>query len=249
VNPSPDQTPPYGGRDIVAGFEDVKRTYRMGDELVHALDGVSFEVKRGEYWSIMGQSGSGKSTLLNVMGCLDRPTDGNYVLAGRDVSTLDDDELSDVRSTKLGFIFQSYNLIPQLNVLENILVPLSYQDDPPEDGDERARRLAQRMGLEDRLGHKPLELSGGQQQRVAIARSLVNDPELLLADEATGNLDSNTAGEILDLFDELSAEGKTIVFVTHEPEVAKRGSHILRMRDGKVEEVIFQREPLWKGPQ
>jgi len=228
--------------DLVAQFVGVRRTYRMGDELVHALDGVDFEVRRGEYWSIMGQSGSGKSTLLNVMGCLDRPTEGRYVLAGRDVSTLDDDELSDDRSKKLGFIFQSYNLIPQLDVLENIMVPLFYQDDPPEDGEERARRLADRMGLTDRLGHKPLELSGGQQQRVAIARSLVNSPDLLLADEATGNLDTSTADEILGLFDELSAEGKTIVFVTHEPDVASRASHLMRMRDGYVEEVVHQRD-------
>ena len=228
--------------DFVARFVDVRRTYRMGEELVHALDGVTFDVRRGEYWSIMGQSGSGKSTLLNVMGCLDKPTAGNYVLAGRDVSTLEDDELSDVRSQKLGFIFQSYNLIPQLDVLENIMVPLFYQDEPPEDGEDRARALAERMGLGQRLGHKPLELSGGQQQRVAIARSLVNDPELLLADEATGNLDSNTAEEILGLFDELSSEGKTIVFVTHEPDVAARASHLLKMKDGKVEEVVVQRE-------
>ena len=232
---------PASGVDVVARFDQVRRTYAMGGELVHALDGVSFDVQRGDYWSVMGPSGSGKSTLLNVMGCLDRPTEGRYILAGRDVSTLDDDELSDVRSHKLGFIFQSYNLIPQLNVLENIMVPLFYQDEPPADGEERARSLARRMGLEDRLRHKPLELSGGQQQRVAIARALVNNPELLLADEATGNLDSTTAGEILDLFDELSDEGKSIVFVTHEPDVAERASHILRMRDGRVEEVVVQR--------
>ena len=180
-------------REAVAELDGVQRTYRMGTEEVHALDGLDFNVLRGQYWSVMGASGSGKSTLLNVMGCLDRPTGGIYRLAGRDVNTLDDDELSELRSQKLGFIFQSYNLIPQLNVLENIMVPLFYQDDPPEDGEERARRLAERMGLSDRLGHKPTELSGGQQQRVAISRALVNDPELILADEATGNLDSQTA--------------------------------------------------------
>ena len=214
----------------------------MGTEEVRALDRLDFQVHRGEYWSVMGQSGSGKSTLLNVMGCLDRPTDGTYRLVGHDVNTLDDDELSELRSLKLGFIFQSYNLIPQLNVLENIMVPLFYQDSPPEEGLDRARRLAERMGLEDRLEHKPTELSGGQQQRVAISRALVNDPELILADEATGNLDSRTATEILDLFDELSAEGKTIVFVTHEGIVADRASHVLRMKDGQAEEIITQRE-------
>jgi putative ABC transport system ATP-binding protein len=227
-------------REAVAELEQVRRTYRMGDEEVHALDGLDFNVLRGQYWSVMGASGSGKSTLLNVMGCLDRPTGGIYRLAGRDVNTLDDDELSELRSQKLGFIFQSYNLIPQLDVLENIMVPLFYQDDPPADGEERARRLADRMGLSDRLGHKPPELSGGQQQRVAISRALVNDPELILADEATGNLDSQTAEEILDLFDELWREGKTIVFVTHEAHVAERASHILKMKDGLMDEVIEQ---------
>ena len=228
----------------VVELQNVRRTYKMGEELVHALEGVSFAIKRGEYWSVMGASGSGKSTLLNVIGCLDRPTEGDYLLAGTKTSSLDDDELSDLRSQKLGFIFQSYNLIPQLDVLENILVPLYYQDEPPADGEDRARSLAERMGLGDRIGHRPTELSGGQQQRVAIARSLVNDPELIMADEATGNLDSQTAGEILDLFDELSAEGKTIVFVTHEAHVAERASHILRMKDGHIEELIQQRELL-----
>ncbi len=223
--------------DVVAELSGVERLYRMGDQEVHALDGLTFRVERGQYWSVMGASGSGKSTLLNVMGCLDRPTAGVYRLAGRDVNELDDDELSELRSQKLGFIFQSYNLIPQLDVLENIMVPLFYQDDPPADGEERARSLAERMGLGDRLEHRPLELSGGQQQRVAIARALVNDPELILADEATGNLDSQTAEEILDLFDELWREGKTLVFVTHEAHVARRASHVLRMKDGNVEEL------------
>jgi len=229
-----------GSSDVVAAFSQVVRTYRMGSEEVHALNELNFEVKRGEYWSVMGASGSGKSTLLNVIGCLDRPTSGVYSFGGRDINSMDDDELSQLRSEKLGYIFQSYNLIPQLNVLENIMVPLFYQDNPPEDGEQRALMLAERMGLSERLGHKPLELSGGQQQRVAIARSLVNDPDLILADEATGNLDSQTADEILDLFDELHAEGKTLVFVTHEPHVAERASHLLRMRDGRVESMTQQ---------
>jgi len=229
-----------GSSDVVAAFSQVVRTYRMGSEEVHALNELNFEVKRGEYWSVMGAAGSGKSTLLNVIGCLDRPTSGVYSFGGRDINSMDDDELSQLRSEKLGYIFQSYNLIPQLNVLENIMVPLFYQDNPPEDGEQRALMLAERMGLSERLGHKPLELSGGQQQRVAIARSLVNDPDLILADEATGNLDSQTADEILDLFDELHAEGKTLVFVTHEPHVAERASHLLRMRDGRVESMTQQ---------
>ncbi len=224
----------------VAELDEVERVYRMGSQEVRALDGLSFSIQRGQYWSIMGASGSGKSTLLNVLGCLDRPTSGDYILAGRNVNTLDDDELSELRSRKLGFIFQSYNLIPQLDVLDNIMVPLFYQDDWGDEDLQRAHMLADRMGLTSRLDHRPTELSGGQQQRVAIARALVNDPELILADEATGNLDSQTAKEILDLFDELSAEGKTIVFVTHEAHVAERASHVLRMRDGRIEEMREQ---------
>jgi putative ABC transport system ATP-binding protein len=226
-------------RDVsgVADLADVTRVYQMGTNLVRALDGFTFSFKKGEYWSIMGSSGSGKSTLLNILGCIDRPTEGSYKVRGEEVSDLDDDDLSDLRSREIGFVFQSYNLIPQLNVLENILVPLFYQDDPPEDGEERAVRLAERVGLAKRLDHRPMELSGGQQQRVAIARALINDPAIVLADEATGNLDSKTATEILGLFDELHAEGKTILLVTHEPSVGRRAARTLALRDGKIENV------------
>ncbi|TAJ16146.1 MAG: ABC transporter ATP-binding protein, partial [Planctomycetota bacterium] len=196
-----------------------------------------FTFRAGEYWSVMGSSGSGKSTLLNVLGCIDRPSAGTYRVGGEDTSLLDDDSLSEMRSRRLGFIFQSYNLIQQLTVLENIMVPLLYQDEPPADGEERARRLAARLGLGERLEHRPSELSGGQQQRVAIARALVNEPDLILADEATGNLDSQTAREILELLDELHAEGRTIVFVTHEAAVGERAEHLLRLKDGRIEEV------------
>ncbi len=229
---------PRDGVRIVAELENVSRIYKMGDTLVHALDDLSFAFGEGEYWTIMGSSGSGKSTLLNVLGCLDRPTAGAYRVRGRDTSELDDDELSELRSRELGFVFQSYNLIPQLDVLENITVPLFYQDDPPPDAEDRAVELARRVGLGDRLGHKPLELSGGQQQRVAIARALINDPALILADEATGNLDSQTALEILALFDELHAEGKTLILVTHEATVAERSQHVLRLRDGRIDEIV-----------
>ena len=222
---------------VVAELRDVRRTYVMGGTPVNALDGFSFDFRQGEYWAIMGSSGSGKSTLLNLLGCIDQPTEGTYRLAGQLVGELEDDELSELRSQQLGFVFQSYNLIPQLDVLENILVPVLYQDDPPEGIEDRARELAERVGLGGRLDHRPMQLSGGQQQRVAIARALINDPALILADEATGNLDSQTAEEILALFDELHAEGKTILLVTHEPDVGERAEQILRLRDGRIDEV------------
>jgi putative ABC transport system ATP-binding protein len=227
----------------VALLERVTRTYHMGSSEVRALDELSFSFGQGEYWAVMGSSGSGKSTLLNILGCLDRPSSGTYSVDGVDVGRLTDDRLSDLRSRKLGFVFQSYNLIPQLNVLENILVPLFYQDEPPPDAEQRARDLAERVGLGNRLSHRPLELSGGQQQRVAIARALVNQPAMILADEATGNLDSQTAGEILDLFDELHAEGCTILIVTHEPDVGERAQHVLRLKDGSIESVVRDQRP------
>lgn len=209
----------------------------MGNNEVRALDGISVDFQRGEYWAIMGASGSGKSTLLNILGCIDRPTSGSYEVQGRKVSELDDDELSEVRGNHVGFVFQSFNLIPQLNLLENIMVPLFYQDHPPEDAEDRAVMLAKRMGLEDRLDHRPLQLSGGQQQRVAIARSLINDPAFILADEATGNLDSKTTEEILELFDELHREGKTILMVTHEPAVGDRAGQVMWLKDGKIDSI------------
>ena len=225
----------------VVELTDVRRVYRMGQNEVRALDGLTFTFRAGEYWSIMGSSGSGKSTLLNILGCIDRPNDGSYRIRGTEVQDLSDDELSEIRGQHIGFVFQSYNLIAQLNVLENILVPLFYWDTPPEDAEERARALAARVGLGQRLDHKPSELSGGQQQRVAIARALINDPAILLADEATGNLDSKTAQEILQLFDELHAEGKTILLVTHEPSVGRRAEHTLRLSDGRIAEVTHNR--------
>lgn len=209
----------------------------MGSNEVCALDDFTFTFRAGEYWAIMGSSGSGKSTLLNLLGCIDRPTSGVYELRGQDVAGLDDDELSEFRGSALGFVFQSYNLIAQLNVIENILVPVLYQDDPRPDAEERAQMLAERVGLGGRFDHRPPELSGGQQQRVAIARALINEPVMILADEATGNLDSQTADEILALFDELHAEGTTILLVTHEPEVGRRAEKILRLKDGRIEGV------------
>ncbi len=218
----------------IVELNNVAKEYAVGPLRVMALKGVNIRIEAGEYAVIMGSSGSGKSTLLNLLGCLDHITSGCYRLGGDDVSDLADDQLSAIRSQRLGFIFQSYNLIQQLNVLENIEVPLFYQGVPEAEAQEKAEELAVRMGLKDRLKHKPMELSGGQQQRVAIARSLVCDPILMLADEPTGNLDSKTGEEILELIDELHAEGKTIVMVTHDDAIAHRAERIIRVSDGEI---------------
>lgn len=220
----------------IAQLQDVSRTYQMGEVLVHALREVSLAFHAGEYIAIMGPSGCGKSTLLNVLGCLDRPTEGAYALGGEDVSRLDDDTLSAIRGARLGFIFQSYNLIQQLTVLENIEVPLYYQGVSAHASRERARTLAERVGLGERLDHRPNELSGGQQQRVGIARALANDPLIILADEPTGNLDSKSGEEILALFDELNAQGKTMVMVTHDARIGGRAQRVVRLHDGRVAE-------------
>ena len=218
-------------------FENLCKVYQMGTTEVRALDGVSAVFRQGSFWAIMGPSGSGKSTMLNVLGCLDRPSSGHYLLNGRDVSTLEDNELSDIRLKYLGFIFQSFNLIQQLTVEENIQLPLYYLGWEPHRSAARARELAARVGLEDRLHHRPRELSGGQQQRVAVARALVNDPVVLLADEPTGNLDSRTGEDLMQLLGELNGQGKTIIIVTHEASVAAHARHRLHMRDGAIERI------------
>jgi putative ABC transport system ATP-binding protein len=215
--------------------EDLRKNYELKGETVRALRGVTFDVAEGDYMAIMGPSGSGKSTLLNLLGCLDRPTAGSYHLGGRNVARLDDNQLSEVRAGNIGFVFQSYNLIPQLTVVQNIEVPLYYLGRLNPANRHRCRELAHLVGLSDRLNHRPAELSGGQQQRVAIARSLANDPFFILADEPTGNLDSSTAREVLDLFQQLNERGKTIILVTHESEVAERVKRVLRLRDGLIE--------------
>ncbi|RME92659.1 MAG: ABC transporter ATP-binding protein [Verrucomicrobia bacterium] len=220
----------------------LEKTYRLGEHnLVHALRGVDLEVNQGDYVAIMGPSGSGKSTMLNLLGCLDRPTGGRYFLGGEDVSQMDDDRLSEIRGRRIGFIFQSYNLIAQLTVLENIQVPLIYQGVNLHQYEDRCRELARMVGLEDRLDHRPNQLSGGQQQRVAIARALVNDPLIILADEPTGNLDSRTGTEVLDLIDQLNAAGKTIVLVTHDDHVAERARRVIHMKDGRIDREVVNR--------
>ena len=218
-------------------LEDVSKIYIMGEDKVRALDGVSLQIKKGSFWAIMGASGSGKSTMLNLIGCLDRPTEGRCLIEGEDIADLDDDELSELRLRHLGFIFQSFNLIPQLTVRENIELPLYYLNFPEEESARKAVELAEMVGLGDRLNHRPMELSGGQQQRVAIARSLANDPHILLADEPTGNLDSATGEQIMVMLKKLNAEGRTIVMVTHEQAVAEHATHRLYMKDGKIDKV------------
>ena len=224
-------------REELIVLEDVHKIYQMGTTQVNALAGVNLSIHKGGFWAIMGPSGSGKSTMLNLLGCLDRPTRGRYILNNHDVSTLDDDNLSEIRLQEIGFVFQSFNLIPQLTVQENIELPLYYQGWTAAHSAERAEELAAMVDMDDRLRHRPMELSGGEQQRVAVARSLANDPAVLLADEPTGNLDSSTGEQIMELFVELNRRGKTIILVTHEPYIAAYAGLRLHMRDGLIERI------------
>ncbi|MHC4096241.1 MAG: ABC transporter ATP-binding protein [Planctomycetota bacterium] len=218
-------------------LEEARKIYQMGTEEVRALAGVNVSFKRGSFWAIMGPSGSGKSTMMNILGCLDRLSSGRYYLEGQDVSTLDDDSLSDLRLKYLGFIFQSFNLIPQLTVQRNIELPLYYLGWDSIRSAERAKEIAEEVGLGDRLGHRPTELSGGQMQRVAIGRALANDPQILFADEPTGNLDTATGKQILELLVKLNEQGKTIIIVTHESTIADHARHKLHMLDGRIDRV------------
>lgn len=222
------------GKTIIE-INDLKRDFRMGEEVVHALKGVSLDIHEGEFVTIMGSSGSGKSTMLNILGCLDNPTSGSYLIDGVPVAQLNKNELATIRNEKIGFIFQSYNLLPRTTAIENVELPLIYNSKiSPEERHRRSSEALKMVGLEDRMDHTPAQLSGGQQQRVAIARSLVNDPVIILADEATGNLDTRTSYEIMALFQDLNKKGKTIAFVTHEPDIAAFSSRTIILKDGHV---------------
>ena len=216
-------------------LEDIRRIYRVGNQEVRALDGVSLSVFRNEYVAIMGPSGSGKSTLMNILGCLDSPDSGRYVLNGVDVSEMDDGELADVRNREIGFVFQSFNLLPRYNALENVALPMVYAGVPAGERREKAAQALRSVGLEDRMDHRPNELSGGQRQRVALARALINNPSIILADEPTGNLDTHTSVEIMRLFDEIYRNGNTVIVVTHEEDIAAYAHRVIRLRDGRVE--------------
>src|SRR5213082_3790989 len=219
---------------IVIDIENITKHYVMGEEVVHALRGVSLQIRRNEYLAIMGPSGSGKSTLMNMLGCLDTPSSGRYFFNGKDVSAMDDDELAAIRNHEIGFVFQTFNLLPRSTSLRNVELPLIYAGIDPELREEKAAQTLRDVGLGDRLHHKPNELSGGQRQRVAIARALVNNPSIILADEPTGNLDSKTGEEIMALFETLQAKGNTIVLVTHEPDIAEYAHRVVHIRDGQI---------------
>ena len=233
----PDPTkPPAGVPNSVIRVRRLEKNYRMGAETIHALNGVDCEIRENEYVAVMGPSGSGKSTLMNIIGCLDRPSNGDYWLSGENVSKFGDRALARVRNRRIGFVFQTFNLLPRANALQNVEVPLMYGGIARRERRARAREALHRVGLADRVKHKPNELSGGQRQRVAVARALVNEPDILLADEPTGNLDSRTGADIMNLFGALHDAGQTIILVTHEPDVAKRAGRHVHLRDGVVTE-------------
>ena len=234
-------TPTTPAPDTIIQTVDLWKTYRMGDETIHALHGVSFEIKRNEYIAIVGPSGSGKSTLMNLIGCLDTPSKGEYWLNGKLVSQMDDDELAHIRNKEIGFVFQTFNLLPRATALHNVELPLIYNGTPAAARTARAKEALEQVDLGHRMHHKPNELSGGQRQRVAIARALVNSPSIILADEPTGNLDSQTSQEIMGLLNTLHQRGNTIILVTHEPDIAAHAHRMLSIRDGRIEKDIRNR--------
>ena len=230
-------------RKEVIRIEGIRKIYQLGTQQVKALDGVDMTIRKNEYVAIMGPSGSGKSTMMNILGCLDTPTSGKYILNGIDVSQMDDSQLADVRNKEIGFVFQSFNLLPKYNSLENVALPLIYAGIPRSIREKRAKESLENVGLGNRMEHKPAELSGGQRQRVAVARALINHPSIILADEPTGNLDTKTSIDIMKLFEEIYNNGNTVIIVTHEEDIARYARRIIRLRDGKIESDIQNPHP------
>ena len=228
----------------IISTKNLRKTYQMGNTVVHALQDISIDIHKNEFVALMGPSGSGKSTLMNVLGCLDTPSSGEYFLNGINVSTMEDGDLADVRNRQIGFVFQTFNLLPKLTALDNVALPLVYRGMGKAERLEKAARTLESVGLGDRMDHKPNELSGGQRQRVAVARALVNDPAIILADEPTGNLDSKTSIEIMTLFEEIHAAGNTVILVTHEPDISEHAHRIIRLRDGLVETDVINENPV-----
>ena len=222
-------------KEFVIDLKNIIRNFQLGSQTVHVLKGIDLTIKKGEYVALMGPSGSGKSTLMNLLGCLDTPTSGSYMIANRDVSKMNDNQLADVRNKEIGFVFQTFNLIPRQTALQNVALPLVYAGEKKEKRISRAKKVLDEVGLSDRITHKPNQLSGGQRQRVAIARALVNSPSIILADEPTGNLDSSTSNEIMKLFEEIHKNGNTLIIVTHEEEIAQHANRIIRLKDGEIE--------------
>lgn len=227
----------------VISIDHLSKVYVMGGQKLHALRDISFEIRKNEYVALMGPSGSGKSTLMNILGCLDSPTSGNYFLNGTNVSQMKDSELAFVRNKEIGFVFQTFNLLPRISSLDNVAIPLIYAGISRKERIQRAEHVLSLVGLADRMGHKPNELSGGQRQRVAIARAIVNDPAIILADEPTGNLDTKTSIEIMDIFSEIQNDGNTVILVTHEPDIAAYAHRIIRLRDGLIEDDRINEHP------
>ncbi|MGB1383891.1 MAG: ABC transporter ATP-binding protein [Flavobacteriales bacterium] len=223
------------GEQPLIHARDLRKTYHVGDQVVHALDGLDLDIRANEYVALMGPSGSGKSTLMNMLGCLDSPTSGSYILNGQDVSRLEDDALAEIRNREIGFVFQTFNLLPRYTALENVALPMVYAGIPKAERQDRAREVLAQVGLGDRMNHRPNELSGGQRQRVAVGRALVMKPSIILADEPTGNLDTATSEEVMELFGEIQKAGNTVILVTHEEDIAAYAHRTVRLRDGRVE--------------
>ncbi len=229
-------------REIIR-IEGIKKIYKPGSQQVRALDGIDIIIRENEYVAIMGPSGSGKSTMMNILGCLDTPTEGVYMLNGTDVSRMNDSQLADVRNREIGFVFQSFNLLPKYTAIENVALPLIYSGVTRKEREERARKALEEVGLQQRMEHKPAELSGGQRQRVAVARALINNPSIILADEPTGNLDTKTSIEVMNLFEQIYNNGNTVIVVTHEEDIAMHARRIIRLRDGKIESDTINPHP------